>query len=90
MIEEFEELYNPKPIADDEDFQYKLVGITVHNGTADAGHYWSYINTQRGDKATTDTEKDQWMEFEDRQVHHWDYNNHVAQRCYGTKKSRTG
>ena len=29
-------------------FEYKLVGINVHSGTANAGHYWSYINTNRG------------------------------------------
>lgn len=29
-------------------FEYKLVGVTVHSGTAHAGHYWSYINTRRG------------------------------------------
>lgn len=29
-------------------FEYKLVGVTVHSGSANAGHYWSYINTQRG------------------------------------------
>ena len=29
-------------------FEYKLVGVTVHSGTANAGHYWSYINTARG------------------------------------------
>lgn len=28
--------------------EYKLVGATVHSGTAHAGHYWSYINTKRG------------------------------------------
>ena len=32
----------------DDCFEYKLVGVNVHSGTADAGHYWSYINTNRG------------------------------------------
>ena len=31
-------------------YQYKLVGVVVHLGTADAGHYFSYINTNRGSK----------------------------------------
>lgn len=26
-------------------FEYELAGVTVHSGTAHAGHYWSYINT---------------------------------------------
>ena len=29
-------------------FEYKLVGVNVHSGTANMGHYWSYINTNRG------------------------------------------
>lgn len=29
-------------------YEYKLTGVTVHSGTANAGHYWSYINTRRG------------------------------------------
>jgi len=29
-------------------YEYKLVGVNVHSGSADAGHYWSYINTNRG------------------------------------------
>jgi len=28
-------------------FEYKLVGVTVHSGDAYHGHYWSYINTNR-------------------------------------------
>ena len=32
------------PIEDD-CFEYKLVGVNVHSGSANAGHYWSYINT---------------------------------------------
>ena len=35
-------------ITNDIDFEYKLVGVNVHSGSANAGHYWSYINTVRG------------------------------------------
>lgn len=34
--------------AEEDCYEYKLVGTTVHSGTANAGHYWSYINTKRG------------------------------------------
>jgi ubiquitin C-terminal hydrolase len=33
-------------------FEYKLVGVNVHSGPANAGHYWSYINTNRGTDET--------------------------------------
>ena len=59
----------------DDCFEYKLVGVNVHSGTADAGHYWSYINTNRGvdeaeggDPTWMQTEKDPWMEFNDSHV----------------------
>eukprot|EP00826_Nyctotherus_ovalis_P065647 TRINITY_DN9653_c0_g2_i1.p1 TRINITY_DN9653_c0_g2~~TRINITY_DN9653_c0_g2_i1.p1 ORF type:complete len:271 (+),score=76.45 TRINITY_DN9653_c0_g2_i1:35-847(+) len=32
-------------------YEYKLAGVVVHYGTADAGHYYSYINTNRKRKA---------------------------------------
>lgn len=32
---------------ENECFEYKLVGINIHSGTAEAGHYWSLINTER-------------------------------------------
>ena len=36
------------PVPKEEDcFQYKLVGVTVHSGSAHAGHYWSLISTNR-------------------------------------------
>ena len=69
------------PIEDD-CFEYKLVGVNVHSGSANAGHYWSYINTQRGleekdsnDPAWHETDKDQWMEFNDSTVKDYQFSN---------------
>lgn len=42
-----DELKHLKEIEDD-DYIYRLVGVNVHVGTADHGHYYSLINTQRG------------------------------------------
>jgi len=28
---------------DDENYEYELIGVTVHTGTADGGHYYSFI-----------------------------------------------
>jgi ubiquitin C-terminal hydrolase len=33
---------------EDDLFVYKLVGVTIHTGSADHGHYYSIINTARG------------------------------------------
>ena len=38
--------YSAEP-QDESCYEYKLVGINVHSGSANSGHYWSYINTNR-------------------------------------------
>ncbi len=43
---EKEEEENPEPIHED-CFEYVLSGVTVHSGSANAGHYWSLISTER-------------------------------------------
>jgi ubiquitin carboxyl-terminal hydrolase 34 len=74
--EDNEEEENVEPEQED-CFEYKLAGVTVHSGTAHAGHYWAYINTARGqdaapegaDEATwSSTDNDRWMEFNDSTV----------------------
>lgn len=55
----------------DEDFEYKLVGVVVHMGQANAGHYISYINIERERDSSIDpnewmkTENQTWLEFND-------------------------
>ena len=75
----------------DDCFEYKLVGVNVHSGAASFGHYWSYINTNRGYDDSDDpnwhkTEKDPWMEFNDASVSDWDFKN-LAKECYGNENS---
>lgn len=41
---EYPELLN----IDDDDYVYRLVGMNIHTGTADAGHYYSLIDIKRG------------------------------------------
>ena len=82
-----EELAKKKELEDefrhpeeDDCFEYKLVGVNVHSGTAQAGHYWSYINTNRGtdeeenDPTWMQTENDPWMEFNDAHVTDYKFN----------------
>jgi len=65
--------------ADPTCFEYKLVGVVIHMGTADAGHYISYVNIERNSDSSVNTEqwlqteKQQWLEFNDNQVKPFDF-----------------
>jgi hypothetical protein len=74
-------------------YTYKLVGVVVHNGNADAGHYYSYINAQRDeweDKETyMNTHKDRWVEFNDSIVREFTFNKLEAE-CFGGQQEDYG
>ena len=65
------------------------MGVTVHIGTAEAGHYFSYINTKRGKNQTDNTkpewfqtDKDPWREFNDSYVKEYKFDD-LKGDCYG-------
>jgi ubiquitin C-terminal hydrolase len=71
MIEEDDVDYDA--LDNDENFEYKLVGVVLHHGTADFGHYISIANVERGTKDSSspdwyDTGKDRWLLFNDKRV----------------------
>lgn len=51
------------PAHPEECYDYELVGILVHSGTADSGHYYSYIK-ERQEMSS----EPKWLEFNDRHV----------------------
>ena len=66
-------------------YQFDLVGIVVHAGTADSGHYYSYIKEQelfRLEKPGTD----RWYEFNDIYVREFD-SAEVPQECFGGEET---
>jgi ubiquitin carboxyl-terminal hydrolase 34 len=73
----------------DEYYNYYLVGVVVHVGSADSGHYYSYINTVRGgtgDVATydeTDNRMDScWLEYNDSHISKFNIDN-LERECFG-------
>jgi hypothetical protein len=46
-------------------FKYRLKGIVVHHGTADQGHYYSFIQDREG-------KNQRWFEFNDTLVREFD------------------
>jgi ubiquitin carboxyl-terminal hydrolase 34 len=81
---------------EDNCWEYKLVGVTVHSGTANAGHYWSLINTRRGHSEPPQdspqwaaTEADQWMEFNDSTVRNFAFDK-LKEETFGEDKGNSG
>ena len=66
----------------DEYYNYYLVGVIIHIGSADAGHYYSYINTIREGEGNISyfNPKDEnclnsWLEFNDSTISTFDIEN---------------
>jgi len=57
-------------------YQYHLVGIVVHTGSAEAGHYYSYIK---------DRKTGEWNEFNDSLIKPFDI-KYLDNDCFGGKK----
>ncbi|KAF5643612.1 DFFRY protein [Fusarium sp. NRRL 52700] len=68
-----EHLSNPKSNLEEDIFE--LVGVLVHAGTAESGHYYSYIRER-----PTSSNRPLWVEFNDDLVTPWD----PAQMEYST------
>lgn len=75
---------------EDDDFVYRLVGVNIHRGAAGAGHYWSLIHTNRGEKEPDpktdeakwmDLSKD-WREFNDETVSFF-FSKNIPEQGYG-------
>ncbi|BDD63108.1 hypothetical protein MAP00_008050 [Monascus purpureus] len=66
-----------EPSADVPQDIFQLVGVLVHSGTAESGHYYSYIR-----KRPTDGSKGSWVEFNDSDVTSFDPSN-IADQCFG-------
>eukprot|EP00804_Cyclotella_cryptica_P003556 CCRYP_002177-RC/>CCRYP_002177-RC protein AED:0.09 eAED:0.09 QI:151/1/1/1/0.8/0.83/6/655/3175 len=59
----------------DEDYEYRLVGVLVHAGVAQGGHYYSFIKDRTSDK---------WYRFDDEDVTPFDPSM-IEQECFGGK-----
>ena len=77
-----EEKIKPKRLGPSRDtkFIYQLVGVLVHSGSANSGHYYSYIKER---KEFVGDDNQRWLEFNDTNVTEFDKNK-LAQECFGT------
>lgn len=63
----------------DEDYEYKLVGVLVHAGVAQGGHYYSFIKDRN-----PGTTSDKWYRFDDEDVTPFDPAS-IETECFGGK-----
>ncbi|CAH1774066.1 unnamed protein product [Owenia fusiformis] len=62
---------------------YELVGVVVHSGQANAGHYYSFIKERRGTSLTNEN-KGKWFKFNDQVVEEFDLNDETLEaECFG-------
>lgn len=65
---------------------YDLVGVVVHSGTSDMGHYYSFIK-DRHDGAKGSDGVDDWFEFNDEAVRPFDVEA-MGDECFGGEEVR--
>ena len=61
----------------DEDYEYRLVGVLVHAGVAQGGHYYSFIKDR-----TPGADADKWYRFDDEDVTPFDPLS-IEEECFG-------
>lgn len=65
-------------IHDEEEYEFRLVGVVVHRGNAENGHYTSLVNA--GGSGTNS--KFSWLEFDDSKVSPFDMSR-FEEECFG-------
>ena len=90
--EEIEKIMN----IDDDDYVYRLVGVNIHVGTADHGHYYSIINTKRGVKEEDPykheeiwkkVETDTWKVYDDSTIKSFSFGLDLKKEAFGGDQS---
>ena len=66
-------------------FEYRLIGVVIHSGIADAGHYYSLINVEKYKKAGQwdGTRRMTWQEFNDSAVNSYAVISNFNSDCFG-------
>ncbi|KRW99755.1 Armadillo-type fold [Pseudocohnilembus persalinus] len=65
-------------------YEYKLAGVAVHIGTAEYGHYYSFIDINRNKEMVQQVQlhQQEWLEFNDSRVKDFSLKN-LESECFG-------
>lgn len=77
--------YVNHPSSDAKADAFQLVGVLVHTGTAETGHYYSFIHVP----AHGGAERDTWAEFNDVEVTEFDQSK-IPDACFGGEVESDG
>ena len=84
--EEYQEVDEPRKHPRDY-YEYKLKGMVVHTGTADSGHYYSFIREHKS--ADQKGQEEKWYEFNDNVVRDFDVAD-LPNECFGGEEFSSG
>lgn len=70
--------FNAEPEDEEMSTKYDLIGVTVHTGTADGGHYYSFIQDRDAQSLT----RNKWFLFNDAEVKSFD-KSQIPTECFG-------
>ena len=72
-------------------YRYRLAGVLVHSGTADAGHYYTYVKRRHYDTreggSTTVPMKGGFFSFDDTRVEEYSLSSNLENDCFGGTSS---
>ena len=70
-------------------YEFNLVGVNVHYGLSEAGHYFSFINTERtGNLNEMILNDDNWLKFNDSVISEFSINE-IEENCFGGKMNNS-
>lgn len=77
---------------ENKNFEYRLVGVIIHQGVAEAGHYYSLICTDSGlenkeHEMWRTTEHMKWTEFNDTNIRDFNFHAKFEDECFGKSSS---
>ncbi len=73
-------------------YRYKLAGVLVHSGTADAGHYYTYVKRRQYDTREGGRQGAAgggFFSFDDTRVEGYDLSSNMENDCFGGKAFHT-